>query len=300
MGLFTPAWKGSDKNKALAQVEKKFYQKKQMKTLFRIAQKAPLAAVRRKATAAIRYQVTRCRDSESFINGMYARLGEGFLRSLAERDDEAVNLQAIAALAQYPQHRDHAFNALAHLKNLNSRDAVDAILALCGDGAFRTAILDKISDPKTIHHPPRKNEDLGMLRMEQSLRQRIRGTETEALILGLLDADEPNMEKLQELGDHPGRDAVEALTLVLYYHKDDPGNDLAGKIFEILQRFYWDAAFEKKLLAQMRLSRFDRDKFHRDSYEQYCDCIHYAFNDLRPKYYTHSDIEDPPVTFRFR
>lgn len=300
MGLFAPAWKGSDEEKALAQVEKKFYNKIQMKKLFQIAQEAPIAAVRRKATDAIMYQVSRLREEETWGSQLYARLGESFLRLLAERNDEAVSLHAIAALAKYPQHRDYAINALNNLNNFNSRDTVDVVSGLYNDPDLRTAILDKTNNPETIIHPAQENEELEMLRMEQGLRQRIRGTEAEERILDVLDKY-PDKQELMELGKYPDRDTVEALTLVLYYYcRHHLGNDLPRTIFEIMWSFYVNPAFDNRLLAKMRLSRFNRGKDHEDRYNQYCDCIHYGyFNDLRPKYYTHTDTEGPPVTFRF-
>lgn len=165
MGLFTPAWKGSNYVKATAQV-RKFSEAMRLKKLFQVAKEAPNAAVRREATYAIRYQVTRCRniiydgrlDKSITVSEAetYARQGEDFLRIIAERNDEAVSLYAIAALAKYPQHKDYAFNTLNNLNNLNNWDTVDTVLGGC-DHDLRIAILDRINNPETLLRLAKKN-----------------------------------------------------------------------------------------------------------------------------------------------
>lgn len=159
MALFTPAWKGNDEKKALAQVQK-FYENKQMKELFQVAKEAPAEHVRIAAANWLIRCVSDCRNwcSKYRNDPQYrssvkksetdARQGEEFLRLLLEQGDEAVRAEAIIELSNHYMLGDYIIPAV---NRLNRQDSMDKIL-LRGNFSVQKAVIDQIDDPETIDH----------------------------------------------------------------------------------------------------------------------------------------------------
>lgn len=158
------------------------------------------------------------------------------------------------------------------------------------DSKTITVLQDKLHDPAA-------REDLEMVCMEKSLRQRVKGRAKER-VLRLLDVETYSdgsyspydaERAIEELGEHPDRDAVEALTLFLYRWRDhiDARNKRTDMIYKIMRRCYMDPSFDKELLSKMRLKRFDRPEYHRDAYDTQCLSRHFDW------------IEASPVIFEF-
>lgn len=157
MALFTPAWKGKDEKKALAQVQK-FYENKQMKELFQVAKEAPAEHVRIAAANWLIRCVSDCRNwcSKYRNDPQYrssvkksetdARQGEEFLRLLLEQGDETVRAEAIIELSNHYMLRDYIIPAV---NRLNRQDSMDKIL-LRGNFSVQKAVIDQIDDPETI------------------------------------------------------------------------------------------------------------------------------------------------------